>query len=311
MERLAESGARRVWVEKILAPNERLPPWPVAGTTGYEFMAEVTALFLDARVEGVWTELYGAATGERRSFEDVASEAKLEQARTTFAVEVDRLRPLLPADSSDADIAQALASLPLYRTYVDPTASEISDADRAVIHAADMDPRLQRLLALERRGHDAFVTRFQQTSPAVAAKGVEDTALYRYNRLLALNDVGADPGRFGLSVGAFHAACRDRQLEHPLTMLATSTHDTKRSARRSRSARCARLNPRALGSAPAGDASRGGRARRSEHRVLRPANDRRGLAALRRTPAAVPGEGAPGGEARDELDRAEHRVEGP
>ncbi len=230
VERLAESGARRVWVEKILAPNERLPPWPVAGTTGYEFMAEVTALFLDARVEGVWTELYGAATGERRSFEDVASEAKLEQARTTFAVEVDRLRPLLPADSSDADIAQALASLPLYRTYVDPTASEISDADRAVIHAADMDPRLQRLLALERRGHDAFVTRFQQTSPAVAAKGVEDTALYRYNRLLALNDVGADPGRFGLSVGAFHAACRDRQLEHPLTMLATSTHDTKRSA---------------------------------------------------------------------------------
>ncbi len=229
LEQIAEAGARHVWAEKVLAPGERLPAWPVDGTTGYDFMADATALFVDPAAEAAWTELYAAATGERRSFAEVASEAKLELARTTFVPEVERLRRLLPADSADADLAGALSSLPLYRTYVDPATGAISDTDRAVILAADIDPRLQRLLTLERRGHDEFVTRFQQTSPAVAAKGVEDTALYRYNRLLALNDLGSDPGCFGMSIADFHAACEHRQREHPLTLLATSTHDTKRS----------------------------------------------------------------------------------
>jgi (1->4)-alpha-D-glucan 1-alpha-D-glucosylmutase len=128
-----------------------------------------------------------------------------------------------------ADIAGALAALPVYRTYVEPWSGRVQDADREAIAAAGMDGALARVLTLDEGGHDEFVTRFQQTSPPVTAKGVEDTAFYRYLRLLALNDVGGDPGRFGLSVEAFHAANLERARRFPRGLLVTQTHDTKRS----------------------------------------------------------------------------------
>ena len=89
--------------------------------------------------------------------------------------------------------------------------------------------RSREVLLLEERGHDEFVTRFQQTSPPVTAKGVEDTAFYRYGRLLALNEVGGEPARFGISVADFHAANAERARRFPRNLLVTSTHDTKRS----------------------------------------------------------------------------------
>jgi (1->4)-alpha-D-glucan 1-alpha-D-glucosylmutase len=92
-----------------------------------------------------------------------------------------------------------------------------------------MAPEIARALLLEEPAAAEFVTRFQQTTPGVAAKGVEDTAFYRYGRLLALNDVGGDPGRFGMSVDAFHSASSERCLRWPSSLLATMTHDAKRS----------------------------------------------------------------------------------
>ena len=195
LERLRDAGVERVWVEKILEPGERLPAWPVEGTTGYEFANDITALFVDPAGEAPLTELYAELTGERRSFAEVAHEAKLEQVRTTFRPELDRLSRLsgLPVD----ELAQAIATLPVYRTYL--------------------------------RDAGEFVTRFQQTSGAVMAKGVEDTAFYRWNRLLALNEVGGDPSRFTLTPEAFHAGNRERAGRFPRHLLATTTHDTKRS----------------------------------------------------------------------------------
>src|SRR5262249_57319995 len=102
------------------------------------------------------------------------------------------------------DLEAALASLPVYRTYVEPWSGRVEEADRAAV--AGLPEALRRVLLLEEPGHDEFVTRFQQTSGAVMAKGVEDTAFYRYVRLLALNEVGSDPGRFGISVEEFHRA---------------------------------------------------------------------------------------------------------
>jgi (1->4)-alpha-D-glucan 1-alpha-D-glucosylmutase len=113
---------------------------------------------------------------------------------------------------------------------VDPSSGAVSDEDRRAIDQAGMPRAIAERLLLERPGPPEFVTRFQQTSPPVVAKGVEDTAFYRYARLVALCDVGGDPGRFGISVADFHAGCRQRAERFPLAMLNTNTHDTKRSA---------------------------------------------------------------------------------
>ncbi len=158
----------------------------------------------------------------------VALASQLEQATGTFAREVDRLRVLLGDD--DAPIPEALAELPVYRTYVEPWSSRVADEDRDAIAASGMAPALARILLLEEDASEEFVTRFQQTSPPVTAKGVEDTAFYRYGRLMALNEVGGEPGRFGVSVADFHAANAERARRFPRNLLVTSTHDTKRSA---------------------------------------------------------------------------------
>jgi (1->4)-alpha-D-glucan 1-alpha-D-glucosylmutase len=230
LRRLRDAGAEHVWVEKILEPGEQLRDWPVEGTTGYEFLNDVTALFCDPRAEERLTQLYAELTGERRDFEQIAHEAKLEQARTTFDPEVDWLIARLGDAAEGVDVAAALASFRVYRTYVDPDTDEVDGLDRLAVHEARLPPRLAAILLLEQRGFDAFVVRFQQTTPPVMAKGVEDTALYRYNRLLCLNEVGGNPARFSLAVDEFHAANLVRARRFPRHLLASTTHDTKRSA---------------------------------------------------------------------------------
>ncbi|HEY2657699.1 MAG TPA: malto-oligosyltrehalose synthase [Solirubrobacteraceae bacterium] len=212
LDRLRARGARRVWVEKILAADERLPDWPVSGTVGYEFSNEVLGLFVDPAGEAELTSVWEWVSGDKRPFGAWALEAKLDQALTTFRPELERLARVAgapvsrdqgpeSASTSDASVerlALAAASLPVYRTYVAPQAGE-------------------------------FITRFQQTTPAIMAKGVEDTAFYRYGRLLALNDVGGDPERFGIGVQRFHAAAAERAVRFPEGLLTTMTHDAKRS----------------------------------------------------------------------------------
>jgi (1->4)-alpha-D-glucan 1-alpha-D-glucosylmutase len=225
LHRLRREGVAQVWVEKILQTNEALRDWPVEGTVGYEFLNDLTALFVDQWGEQALTAFYAEFTGERRGFSEVALDAQLEQASTTFEPEVERIRRIanLPG------IPESLARLPVYRTYVDPSCGLVSDADRASIELAQMPARLASALLLESSQPPEFVVRFQQTSPAIKAKGVEDTAFYRYSRLLALNEVGGDPQRFGISVETFHTRNLERARRFPRGLLATSTHDTKRS----------------------------------------------------------------------------------
>ena len=173
------------------------------------------------------TELYASLTGDERPFAELAAEAKLEQARTAFTPEVERLRRLWP---DVPELEEALASLPVYRTYVEPGTARVDAADREALAEAErhgLSAAIRRVLTLDDAAVSAeFVQRFQQTTPPVMAKGVEDTAFYRYVRLLALNEVGGDPGRFGIDVDAFHAGNMKRL---PLNLLVSSTHDTKRS----------------------------------------------------------------------------------
>jgi (1->4)-alpha-D-glucan 1-alpha-D-glucosylmutase len=225
LDRLARVGVERIWVEKILEPGERLRDWPVAGTTGYEFANDSTALFADPRGEEPLTRLYSELTGETRSFEEVAFEAKLEVAASTFEPELRRLHQEVDVPN----LPLALASFHVYRTYVEPFEGVVSEEDRLEIARAAVSETLERILVQEEPHHEAFVTQFQQTTGPVMAKGVEDTAFYRYLRLAALNEVGGNPARFSLGVDEFHRANLEREVRFPLQLLATQTHDTKRS----------------------------------------------------------------------------------
>jgi (1->4)-alpha-D-glucan 1-alpha-D-glucosylmutase len=226
LQRLSDREVSRVWVEKILEPGEHLrDSWPVEGTTGYEFANEVTALFVDPAGEAPLTELYAELTGETRTFGEIAHEAKLEVARTTFTQEFDRLRALYAHDA----LEEAAAGLHVYRTYVEPEHDLVEDEDRR--WSADLPEDLRRIVLLEAersQARDEFVTRWQQTTGPVMAKGVEDTAFYRYFRLTALNEVGGNPDRFSISPADFHAAAEERHARYPLQLLASQTHDTKR-----------------------------------------------------------------------------------
>ncbi len=231
LNRLHNASATRIWVEKILGPGERLRDWPVAGTVGYEFLNDVCALFVDPDGEPALTSLWKQVAGDRSGFGEVALECKLEQLRGPFAPDVEWLARELAGEppGGRAALERALASLPVYRTYVDAVRGQVTDEDRDAIGQAEMPAELAQMLLLEREAPAAFVTRFQQTTPAIMAKGVEDTAFYRYGRLLALNDVGGDPSRFGIDVERFHAANLERAERFPQNLLTTQTHDTKRS----------------------------------------------------------------------------------
>ena len=223
-ERLADAGVAHVWAEKILEPGEELRDWPVEGTTGYEFLNDVMALCVNRDAETLFSELYESVTGDTRRFDDIAALAKLEVAVNIFEPELRRLHQEVAVEN----LPLALASFQVYRTYIDPAAGVVGELDREEIGRANVSENLRRLLLLEEPGSEEFVVRFQQTTGPVMAKGVEDTAFYRYFRLAALNEVGGSPGRFGISVDEFHEANAKRAERFPLQLLTTYTHDTKR-----------------------------------------------------------------------------------
>jgi (1->4)-alpha-D-glucan 1-alpha-D-glucosylmutase len=279
LERLRDSvradrgeSARHVpiFIEKILTADERLPrDWPVDGTTGYEFLAQLDALFIDLAGRDAIETRYrrilrlGRATPD---FEAVARRSKDLVLRTSLAADVRRLvRILSPIAERDAEAAcvsrpevrnalvAVIAALPVYRTYI-AAGEPVSAADRKVIESAleralevpDVDGRALRLLERvllpssgdvsaasldELRERDLFVHRFQQVSGPAAAKGVEDTALYRYTPLASLCEVGSSPDHpLADAPRRMHDANAERLALTPLTLDATSTHDTKRSA---------------------------------------------------------------------------------
>ncbi len=248
-------------VEKILEHGEALPAtWPVAGTTGYDFLNVVAGLFVDPAGEEPLTRLYGEVTGrgpaDAPSWDDAVAEGKNLVLREVLGADVNHLVNRLVTvceqhrryrDYTRRDLHEALwevlACFPVYRTYVrpeePPDEADVAVVETAVAAAADRRPQidpelfsfLRDLLLLRVPGEAEvdFGLRFQQVTGPVMAKGVEDTAFYRFNRLVSLNDVGGDPGRFGTTVDEFHAFNRRMAADWPATMLATSTHDTKRS----------------------------------------------------------------------------------
>ena len=244
-------------VEKILQAGEELPEsFPVQGTTGYDFISIVDGVFVNTENEPAMTALYHAFTGETQPYIEVARTSKHEIIAGDLDPDLRRLAALMSeiceSDRRHRDrthrevreaVAEVAAGFRVYRTYV-TTGAGASEQDRAqVAHAIeeasrrrpDIDHELLALIAdvllLDRRGEleEEFAARFQQFTPAVMAKGVEDTAFYRYHRLVSLNEVGGDPGAFGRGVDAFHEWCAHIATNRPATMLTLSTHDTKRS----------------------------------------------------------------------------------
>src|SRR5512132_297634 len=246
LERLA-AGVPYVVVEKILEDGERLPGWPVAGTTGYEFLAVADGVLVDQAAAGAFAEGYRDLTGDDPDPAAVALACKRERLERDFGAEVAGVARHLPGDpaANRAAVVELAGHLPVYRTYVtgpadDPAPAAVSEADRKVVgeaaaaaraaldaaSAAALD-RLVAALLLERPTPEA-VRRFEQLSGPAMAKGVEDTALYRDTRLVARNEVGGNLARFGRPVAELHRANADREARWPQSLLATSTHDTKR-----------------------------------------------------------------------------------
>ncbi|MBI3758329.1 MAG: malto-oligosyltrehalose synthase, partial [Deltaproteobacteria bacterium] len=249
------------WIvaEKILEPGESLrDSWPIAGTTGYDFMNVVGGLLIDAAGERPLTRFYSEFTGESADFPLISREKKDLVMREILGSDLNRLTALFvevcerhprhrdyTRHELHEAICAAVAHLPVYRTYVRQVAGERVRAederfidtaiDAAKTDRTDIDQRLfdflRDLLLLRQPGdlETELAMRFQQFTGPVMAKSVEDTAFYCFNRFVALNEVGGDPARFGVSIDEFH---RDSEIAHalwPQRMLATSTHDTKRS----------------------------------------------------------------------------------
>ena len=217
-------------VEKILEPGEELPDWPVAGTSGYDAMAEVDAVLVDPAGEPAFTALDTRLTGVETSWPELVHDCKLGVATGMLAAEVRRLAALVgEVPAAEAGLTELLACFPVYRTYL-PVGVGYLDQALAEARRRRPDLDLDRLAERLHDPADPLAVRFQQTSGAVMAKGVEDTAYYRWTRFVALNEVGGDPDRFGLDLDGFHAAQARRQDRHPAGMTVLSTHDTKRSA---------------------------------------------------------------------------------
>ncbi len=251
------TGGIYVVVEKILAAEEELPrSWPTSGTSGYDFLNRVNQLFVDPAGETAMLAGYVRFTGQQEGYSEVVHAAKLQIMRDELAAEVERLTGLLAdvceghrrqRDHTRRELRDALreviAAFPVYRTYAHP-GRPVTAADRAHAAAAvagarhrrpDLDAELLgfigELVVLDHPGEAeaGFALHFAQVSSPVMAKGVEDTAFYRYQPLVSLNEVGGDPGRFGRPPEDFHRAMADVARRWPETMLTLSTHDTKRS----------------------------------------------------------------------------------
>ncbi|GEC97960.1 malto-oligosyltrehalose synthase [Kocuria varians] len=246
LEKLAElSGGAWTVVEKILEPGEYLPgEWRTAGTTGYDSLGWIDRVLTDPNgqyeLASLDTKLRG---GDPVRWDEVIRGTKRRMADHGLAAEVHRLVRELPADlGHDAErcydaLAEILSNFPVYRTYLPEGADHLREAVAAARQSRpDLAPVIDDLAAV--LGADAaraedlaeVARRFQQTSGMVMAKGVEDTAFYRYTQLTSLTEVGGDPSVFSLTPEQFHAEAARRQRESPLTMNALTTHDTKRSA---------------------------------------------------------------------------------
>lgn len=254
------AGAPDTWIigEKILEPGENLrPTWPISGTTGYDFLFRAGALFVDPAGEEPLTKFYGEFTGENTDVHEVVRARKHQALAGSLGSDVNRLTAQFLdvceghrcyRDYTRHQIHEALQELiacfPVYRTYVDADQGTLVEDDvRYVTEAitaaknhrpdlpADLFDFMSDVLLLKLRGatESEFVMRFQQFTGPAMAKGVEDTTFYVFNRLVSLNEVGSDPAIFGISLHKFHELSEQSFRCWPESMLATSTHDTKRS----------------------------------------------------------------------------------
>ncbi|MGA2342283.1 MAG: malto-oligosyltrehalose synthase [Steroidobacteraceae bacterium] len=246
----------RIYVEKILENEERLAEdWPVDGTVGYEFLAKVNRLWMDDRRTDALTATYADFTGHTVNFAALVREKKREIVESTFSADLDRLsrallaiarsrwptRDLRPSHLHEA-LARVTTALTVYRTY--RTADTLHPSDErafgeavqsARIGSPEIEPAAFDFLAalfakpkLE-ESEEEFVAQWQQLSPAVMAKGVEDTTFYLFDRLVSCNEVGAQASLTGISAEKFHEFCHYLSERWPNNLLATSTHDNKRS----------------------------------------------------------------------------------
>ena len=248
-------------VEKITASFEYLPPtWPVHGETGYHFANVVNRLLVDAATKARMDRVYQSFIDQTLQWPNVAYDAQHMILRRSLASELsvvtNQLFRIAQADRHTRDftfstlrqtLAEVIACFPVYRTYV---GGSVSDTDKRYIDWAIAAARRRRAageapafdfvraaLLMElpvaseslRRQLRNFAVKFQQVTAPITAKGVEDTSLYRFNRLTSLNEVGGEPELYGATVRAFHADSQHRSRFWPHEMLGTSTHDTKRS----------------------------------------------------------------------------------
>ncbi|WP_262384715.1 malto-oligosyltrehalose synthase, partial [Actinoplanes teichomyceticus] len=199
-------------VEKILEPGEQLPRWPVAGTTGYDAMAEVCGAFVDAATEPFFDTLDRYLTGETRSYQDLVHETKYAMATRVLAAELGRLARLVPEiEAAPRGLAELAACFPVYRSYLPAGSRHLAQARaEAGRRRPQLISVLDRLTGRLRNPDDELAIRFQQFTGAVMAKGVEDTAFYRWTRFAARNEVGNDPTRFGVILDEFHEAAAAR-----------------------------------------------------------------------------------------------------
>jgi (1->4)-alpha-D-glucan 1-alpha-D-glucosylmutase len=238
LDRLAEaSGGRWTVVEKILEPGEDLPEsWRTAGTTGYDALAEVDEVLIDPAGEPALTALDTELAGRHVDYAELVHDCKREVTDGMLGSEVARLVRVIgelpgvdTAQQTEA-LAELLATFPVYRSYL-PDGREHLDATVAAVRERrpDLVAAVDALHPVLAQAGTEAATRFEQTSGPVMAKGVEDSAYYRWARFVALNEVGGDPDRFGSNVEEFHAAQRRRAERYPESMTTLSTHDTKRS----------------------------------------------------------------------------------
>jgi (1->4)-alpha-D-glucan 1-alpha-D-glucosylmutase len=245
-------------VEKILEPGEFLrESWPVAGTSGYDFLNVAMGVLVWPDGMKELNEIYEDFTTEPTDFGAIAHEKKINATQEALGSDVNRLTSLLveicesnrdQRDYTRAEMRRAIrevaACFAVYRSYVQPARDEIAEEDRKAIERAIECAKHNRkdigaglfdffgqVLTLEVKGKQEaeFLMRFQQFTPPVMAKGVEDTAFYCFSRLVGMNEVGGDAGSNGISLAEFHAYNAKMQATHPHTMTALSTHDTKRS----------------------------------------------------------------------------------
>ena len=226
-----------VLVEKILEGDEQLPAfWPVAGTTGYDALADIDRILIDragrAGIDAIDTELRGRA--QPVEWATLIRTTKRKIADTILNSEVLRLERDI-ADSHEttehtADaLAELLACFPVYRSYLPSGLEHLHEAaDLARRARPELSDTIDDLIPVLSDPTEPAAIRFQQTSGMVMAKGVEDTAFYRYTRLGSLTEVGADPSEFSIGVEEFHNRQLDRQARFPASMTTLSTHDTKR-----------------------------------------------------------------------------------